>query len=48
MKTVKNVIEVQFPDSEGWRVFQIRKMENAKNHRDFFDPEDFDFDESYP
>ena len=33
---------------EGWRVFQVRKMENVENHQDFFDPEDFDFDEIYP
>lgn len=33
---------------EGWRVFQIRKMENVENHQDFFDPDDFDFVESYP
>jgi len=32
----------------GWRVFQIRKMENLENHQDFFDPDDFDFDQSYP
>ena len=33
---------------EGWRVFQIRKMENPENHQDYFDVEDFDFDQSYP
>lgn len=33
---------------EGWRVFQIRKMENVENHQDFFNKEDFDFDEHYP
>ncbi len=32
----------------GWRVFQIRKMENVENHQDFFDADDFDFDEFYP
>jgi len=32
----------------GWRVFQIRKMENVENHQDFFDKDDFDFQESYP
>ncbi len=32
----------------GWRVFQIRKMENVENHQEFFDKEDFDFDEHYP
>ena len=32
----------------GWRVFQIRKMENVENHQDFFDKNDFDFDEHYP
>lgn len=33
---------------EGWRVFQIRKMENVENHQDFFDKDDFDFQEYYP
>ena len=32
----------------GWRVFQIRKMENLENHQEFFNKEDFDFDEHYP
>ena len=32
----------------GWRVFQIRKMENVENHQDYFNKEDFDFDEHYP
>ena len=32
----------------GWRVFQIRKMENVENHQDFFSADDFDFDEHYP
>ena len=33
---------------EGWRIFQIRKMENVGNHQDFFDKEDFDFQRFYP
>lgn len=33
---------------EGWRVFQIRKMENVENHQDFFDKDDFDFQQFYP
>lgn len=33
---------------EGWRVFQIRKMENIENHQDFFDKDDFDFQQFYP
>lgn len=33
---------------EGWRVFQLKKMENVENHQDYFDAEDFDFDEYYP
>ena len=33
---------------EGWRVFQIQKMENVENHKDFFDAEDFDFNHLYP
>jgi len=33
---------------EGWRVFQIRKMENVENHQDYFDADDFDFVRSYP
>lgn len=32
----------------GWRMFQIRKMENVENHQDFFDKEDFDLDRYYP
>jgi hypothetical protein len=32
----------------GWRVFQIRKMENVENHQDFFNKDDFDFNEIYP
>jgi len=33
---------------EGWRVFQIGKMENVENHQDFFSADDFDFDRVYP
>ena len=33
---------------EGWRVFQIFKMENLENYQEFFNQEDFDFDPSYP
>jgi len=33
---------------EGWRIFQIRKMENVENHQDFFNKEDFDFQRYYP
>jgi len=33
---------------EGWRMFQIKKMERVENHQDFFDAEDFDFDQNYP
>lgn len=33
---------------KGWRVFQIRKMENLENYQDYFDADDFDFDEHYP
>jgi len=33
---------------KGWRVFQIRKMENLENFQDFFDADDFDFVRSYP
>lgn len=32
----------------GWRVFQIRKMEVVDNHQDYFNPEEFDFDRTYP
>lgn len=32
----------------GWRVFQVRKMENLENHQDHFVPGDFDFDRVYP
>lgn len=33
---------------EGWRMFQVLKMENLENFQDYFDPKDFDFDEIYP
>jgi len=33
---------------EGWRVFQIKKIENLENHQDFTIPEDFEFDRVYP
>lgn len=33
---------------EGWRVFQIQKMERVENHQDFFLKEDFDFNQNYP
>jgi hypothetical protein len=33
---------------EGWRMFQIKKMERVENHQDFFNAEDFDFDRNYP
>jgi len=33
---------------EGWRVFQIDKIENLADGQDFFYPADFDFDEFYP
>jgi len=33
---------------EGWRVFQIRKMENLDSFQEFFNQEDFDFEEFYP
>lgn len=33
---------------EGWRIFQVDKIENLSNHQDFFYPDDFDFDEFYP
>ena len=32
----------------GWRVYQIKKMENIENYQDFFDTEDLDFNEIYP
>jgi hypothetical protein len=33
---------------EGWRMFQIKKMERVENHQEFFNAEDFDFDRNYP
>jgi hypothetical protein len=33
---------------EGWRVFQIDKIENLFDHQEFFYPDDFDFDQWYP
>jgi len=33
---------------EGWRVFQVKKMEDVENHHDFFYPEEFQFEEFYP
>ena len=30
----------------GWRVFQIRKIENLENFQEFFNQEDFDFEET--
>ncbi len=33
---------------DGWRMFQIRKMENIEDHQDFFNKEDFDFQRFYP
>lgn len=33
---------------DGWRMFQIRKMENVENHQDFFNPDQFDFQRFYP
>lgn len=33
---------------EGWRVFQIGKMEDVENYQDFFEPGDFVFNEVYP
>lgn len=33
---------------EGWRVFQVQKMENVENHQDYFKTEDFDFQRYYP
>ncbi len=34
--------------ADGWRVFQVRKMESVENHQDFFNKEDFDFQRYYP
>ncbi|MBS3918896.1 MAG: hypothetical protein KG012_14140 [Deltaproteobacteria bacterium] len=33
---------------EGWRVFQIVKMENVENHQDFFDYKEYEFNDLYP
>jgi len=33
---------------EGWRVFQISKMENLESFQEFFDADDFDFEGYYP
>lgn len=33
---------------EGWRMFQIKKMEAVENYQDFFNGLDFDFDRNYP
>jgi hypothetical protein len=33
---------------EGWRVFQIDKIENLFDHQEYFYPDDFDFDQFYP
>lgn len=33
---------------EGWRVFQVDKIENLFDHQEFFYPDDFDFDQFYP
>ncbi len=33
---------------EGWRVFQIDKIEDLFDHQEFFYPDDFDFDGFYP
>lgn len=33
---------------EGWRVFQVRKMEKVETFQDFFNAQDFDFDASCP
>jgi len=33
---------------EGWRVFQVDKIENLFDHQEFFYPDDFDFDQWYP
>jgi hypothetical protein len=33
---------------EGWRVFQIQKMALPANFQDFFDPDEFVFDSTYP
>lgn len=33
---------------EGWRVFQVRKMEMVDRYWEFFNKKDFKFDEVYP
>lgn len=33
---------------EGWRVFQISKIENLESYQEFFDANDFDFEGYYP
>jgi hypothetical protein len=33
---------------EGWRVFQVDKIENLFDHEEYFYPDDFDFDQFYP
>jgi hypothetical protein len=33
---------------EGWRVFQVVKIENLANHQEYFDPDEYDFDRDYP
>ena len=33
---------------EGWRVFQVDKIENLFDHEEFFYPDDFYFDQWYP
>ena len=32
----------------GWRVFQLKEMQEVEKHWDFFIPEEFDFDRIYP
>ena len=32
----------------GWRVFQVKEMQMVEKDWDFFVPEEFDFDRSYP
>jgi hypothetical protein len=32
----------------GWRVFQVKKIENLDNNQEYFDADDFDFDRFYP
>lgn len=33
---------------DGWRMFQVRKMESIENHQDYFDANDSDFQRYYP